>query len=75
MRREEEKIVLYFVPLMDFSLHFEQGALHFYLALDLANFVASWSWHRLQLHYFCSTPILDLFPKCSTAHRTLENRT
>ena len=38
-------------------LHFEQGDLHFYLVLGLANFVASWSWPILQLHNMFHTYI------------------
>ena len=34
-------------------LHFVQGDLHFYLVF--ANFVASWSWPILQLHYMFHT--------------------
>ena len=42
-------IVVIFSELL--PLHCEQGDLHFYLVLGLANFVASWSWPILQSHY------------------------
>ena len=52
-KTEFYNFLLEFYILVIFSellpLHFEQGDLHFYLVF--ANFVASWSWHILQLHY------------------------